>query len=95
MTIELPTDYRRLTPYFRRKVREEYVKLQDGKCHYCKEPLDKAPPVSVTSKKVTPKLYPEGFFNYPVHLHHSHDTGLTIGAVHNYCNAVLFEYHGE
>jgi hypothetical protein len=41
------------------------------------------------------ELFPPGFFNYPVHLHHSHNSGLTIGAVHSYCNAVLWHYHGE
>jgi hypothetical protein len=30
-----------------------------------------------------------------VHLHHSHETGMTIGAVHARCNAVLWQYHGE
>jgi hypothetical protein len=28
-------------------------------------------------------------------LHHCHQTGLTIGAVHAKCNAVLWQYHGE
>lgn len=32
---------------------------------------------------------------YPVHLHHDHKTGLTIGAVHAKCNAVLWQYYGE
>ena len=41
------------------------------------------------------RLFPESFFKYPVHLHHSHDTGKTIGAVHAYCNAVLWEYYGQ
>jgi hypothetical protein len=40
-------------------------------------------------------LFPELFLKYPVHLHHSHVTGLTIGAVHAYCNAVLWVYHDE
>lgn len=41
------------------------------------------------------KIFPKGFFDRPVHLHHSHDTGLTIGAVHAVCNAVLWIYHRE
>ena len=32
---------------------------------------------------------------HPIHLHHDHDTDLTIGAVHAYCNAILWEYHNE
>jgi hypothetical protein len=40
-------------------------------------------------------LFPKNFLKWPVHLHHSHDTGMTIGAVHSYCNAVLWQYHNE
>ena len=35
------------------------------------------------------------FFKWPVHLHHCHDTGMTTGAVHCYCNAVLWQYPGK
>jgi hypothetical protein len=31
----------------------------------------------------------------PIHLQHDHDTGLTEGAVHAYCNAVLWQYEGR
>lgn len=88
----LPVNYDQLHHTERRAVREEYVKLQNGKCHLCGEPLDKEPK---KTKKITPKLYPPNFFKYPVHLHHRRDTGMTVGAVHCYCNAVLWEYHGE
>ena len=44
---------------------------------------------------ITNSLFPPNFFKWPVHLHHSHDTGMTIGAVHARCNAVLWQYHGE
>lgn len=40
------------------------------------------------------RLFPKGFFDHPVHLHHNHDTGLTIGAIHCYCNAISWQYHG-
>ena len=92
MQIELPVKYAALKPYEKRKVRETYIVLQNGLCHYCGETLDK--PAQET-RKITPRLYPPGFFDHPVHLHHDHVTGLTIGAVHCYCNAVLWEYHGE
>ena len=46
-------------------------------------------------KWIDEELVPENFFKYPVHLHHSHYTGMTIGAVHANCNAVLWQYHGE
>lgn len=93
--ITLPAVYSRLTQPQRREVRELYVELQDGLCHLCKAPLSGQPPRKILSKPITPRLYPPNFFKYPVHLHHDHDTGLTIGAVHNHCNAVLWEHHGE
>ncbi len=93
--MKLPTKYDDLSMNERRLVREEYVRVQGGKCCHCSQDLDKQPCSSVRSRPVKPKYYPKGFFENPVHLHHSHVTGLTIGAVHAYCNAVLWEYHGE
>ena len=90
-----PQNYDKLNRNERRLLREEYVRHQQGKCYYCKAPLDGPPSMEVKKKKITPKLYPQGFFRWPVHLHHDHNTGMTIGAVHNYCNAVLWEYEGE
>ena len=93
--MKLPVNYNHLTPVEKRQVREEYAKRQKGLCYHCKKPLDGLPCDSVRKLSVTKRLYPPGFFDYPVHLHHDHNTGLTIGAVHNYCNAVLWEYYGE
>lgn len=93
--MKLPQRYHALSTYMRRKVREEYVKRQNGLCYHCGAPLNQKPTLEVSKLKVDKRLFPEGFFDYPVHLHHNHETGMTIGAVHNYCNAVLFQYHGE
>ena len=93
--IKLPINYDNATPSQRRIVREEYIRVQKGLCHFCKCPLDKNPPSRITKLKLVRGAFPRGFWKYPVHLHHSHVTGLTIGAVHNYCNAVLWQYHGE
>lgn len=93
--INLPVNYDNLRPSQKRVVREEYVKVQDGKCYHCGAPIEGRPSKEVLQKKVTAKFYPPSFFNNPVHLHHNHDTGMTIGAVHCYCNAVLWEHHGE
>jgi 5-methylcytosine-specific restriction endonuclease McrA len=93
--MELPVDYTKLHYTERRKVREEYIKRQKGLCCYCGVPLDGKPADNVACKKVTKRLFPENFFKWPVHLHHSHVTGMTIGAVHNHCNAVAWEYDGE
>ena len=93
--INLPVDYRKITQPERRLVRETYAKLQNGNCFHCGCDLSKNAPEKILSKPINKKLFPESFFNWPVHLHHDHKTGLTIGAVHNYCNAVLWQYYGE
>lgn len=93
--VNLPIKYSKNPPHQRRLVREEYVRLQEGKCHYCGAPLDGPPREDVAKKRINRRLFPPNFFRYPVHLHHNHDTDDTIGAVHNHCNAVLFEYEGE
>lgn len=93
--MDIPAFYDELTQPERRAVRNEYVRRQEGKCRYCKEPLDGRPSREVEGKKVNLKLFPPNFLRHPVHLHHSHETGLTIGAVHAKCNAVLWQYHGE
>jgi hypothetical protein len=61
-------------------------------CSNCGLPLNKEPQMT---KKINRKLFPDTMFEYPVHLHHDHNTGMTIGAVHAYCNAVLWQYHGK
>lgn len=93
--MNLPKNYNELNAKQRRLVREAYVNAQDGFCYYCKNPLDKDPPDGILQKKLDMRLFPIGFLNHPIHLHHSHVTGMTIGAVHAYCNGVLFQYHGE
>lgn len=95
--MELPVRYSKLDwrKGEKRIVREEYERLQEGKCYYCKEPLKGPPAKEVAEKPVVKSLFPKGFFNHPVHLHHDHNTDMTIGAVHCYCNAVLWQYDGE
>jgi hypothetical protein len=87
----LPVEYDKLDWRERRAVREQYIKEQEGNCQHCNIHLEEKP---LAHRPVTPKLYPKGFFDNPIHLHHDHNTGLTIGAVHAYCNAVLWEYYG-
>jgi len=93
--MNLPVDYTAIDPATRRAVREEYIKRQDGKCWHCGSSLRGPAAEEILSKPVNSKLFPPNFFKWPVHLHHDHDTGLTIGAVHCRCNAVLWQYHGE
>jgi len=89
---KLPVDYTKLTPQQRREVREQYIKEQNNLCFYCKLPLNQEPP---KTKWVNPKLFPDNFFKYPTHLQHNHNTNMTEGAVHNYCNAVMWQYEGR
>lgn len=91
----LPVDYTKLEWFERREVREQYVEEQNGKCFYCGGRLDMEAPEKVTSKAIKWEYFPENFMKYPVHLQHDHKTGMTDGAVHNYCNAVMWQYHGR
>ena len=40
-------------------------------------------------------LFPPNFLKYKVHLQHNHSTGMTEGAVHALCNAVMWQYEGR
>lgn len=86
--------YSKLTSDERRILRLEYVMSQKGKCFYCKEYLSEDPPERITSKEIDWKLFPDNFLQYPVHLQHNHATDNTEGAVHAYCNAVMWQYEG-
>lgn len=93
--MKLPVNYNE-THFTKRKfVREEYVRLQNGLCCHCNEPLDGKPSKEIRNKKINKNLFPRNFFKWPIHLHHDHNNGMTIGAVHCLCNAVLWQYHGE
>ena len=91
----LPVDYDSLHWKEKREVREQYIKIQNGKCFYCKCNLKNEPPNTITSKKIKWKCFPKNFLKHPVHLQHNHNTGMTEGAVHAYCNAVLWQYEGR
>ena len=95
MKIMLPANYKRLSRAERKEVRQAYIEKQKGLCYFCHGPLNKKPDKEVTEKRIDWDLFPDGFLKNPVHLHHSHETGLTLGAVHAYCNAVLWQYYGE
>jgi hypothetical protein len=93
--VKLPVKYSQLSIEEKRFVREMYKKIQGNKCFYCKESLDILPPESITKKKIDWSLFPPNFLKYPIHLQHNHVTDLTEGAVHAYCNAVLWQYEGR
>lgn len=94
MVIE-PVDYTKLS-YFERKVlREKYIKAQNKKCFYCGSYLFNDAPEEIKSKKIDWSYFPKNFLQYPIHLQHNHKTNMTEGAVHNYCNAVMWQYENK
>lgn len=95
MEYKLPIDYTTLTPQQRKEVRLQYIKEQNNKCYYCKESLSQGAPQRIVSKPINWNLFPQGFLNSPIHLQHCHKTNMTEGAVHAYCNAVMWQYDGR
>ena len=93
--IDTPIKYSESDPHTRRLARKQYAINQDRKCWYCGELLDDEPKRCVRDKKLNMDLFPDDFLNHPIHLHHDHETDLTIGAVHAYCNGVLWQYEGK
>lgn len=92
---DLPVNYDELQQHQRRAVRLQYMREQNMNCYYCKHNLRTDPPKYILKKKINWDLFPKNFLDNPVHLHHHHDTGMTIGAVHAFCNAALWQYHKE
>lgn len=95
MKYNLPVNYDSLTALERRLVREQYVIEQNSLCMFCHYDLRGNPPIEVTEKSIDMKLFPKNFLRWPIHLQHDHNTGLTEGAVHAYCNAVMWQYYGK
>jgi hypothetical protein len=93
--IELPVAYSTLTPTARRAVREKYIRVQNGDCLHCGNALSGPASNVIMNMYINRRLFPDTFFKFPVHLHHDHNTDMTLGAVHCHCNAVLWQYHGE
>ena len=92
---DLPADYNKLEWWERKEVREQYIKEQQNMCFYCDERLDQNAPEIITEQRIDWDLFPPNFLKHPIHLQHDHGTGMTEGAVHNYCNAVLWVYHNK
>lgn len=93
--MELPTEYHKLSIKEKAMARHQYIEEQNNKCWFCNCDIYKDPPKSITERKINWYLFPKGFLDHPIHLQHNHDTGMTEGAVHAYCNAVLWQYFGR
>lgn len=92
--MNLPINYNKLSTKERKQVREQYVLIQEGLCCFCKNSLGNRPNDEVDKIPINDDLFPKEFLKYPIHLHHCHNSGMTIGAVHAKCNAVLWQYFG-
>jgi len=93
--MKLPAHYSNLNQKTRKYVREQYIIEQKNKCMFCNKLLTEKPPESITNAKIDWSLFPTGFLKYPIHLQHNHDTDLTEGAVHSYCNAYMWQFEGR
>lgn len=92
---DLPVDYTKLDWTERKAVREQYIREQNNMCYYCNCRLDEEAPEYIREMKIDWDLFPDNFLESPIHLQHDHNTGMTEGAVHNYCNAVMWIYEGK
>ena len=92
---KLPVDYTKLHYTERKAVRLQYIDKQKGLCYYCGHSLNEEAPKNMKSKDINWNLFPKNFLQYPIHLQHNHKTGMTEGAVHNYCNAIMWQYNGR
>jgi len=90
--MKLPINYKEAHWTVRKQAREQYVLEQNGLCAHCGTKLTEKPSKKVQTLSVNKNLFPASMFDYPVHLHHNHNTHMTIGAVHAKCNAVLWQY---
>ena len=93
--MDLPINYDTSDWSLRRLTRLDYIKKQNGLCCHCGQPLDGDPSTRICNTSINEKLFPPNFFKHLIHLHHNHETGMTIGAVHARCNAYLWQYHME
>jgi hypothetical protein len=93
--MELPINYDQANWKVRKAAREQYIVQQGEKCCHCGGLLSVKPPQKILKQKINMRVFPPGFLDHPIHLHHDHKTGMTIGAVHAYCNGVLWQFHGE
>lgn len=91
----LPALYDKLTSIERGAVRQQYSRLQNWSCFFCGTSLWHDAPQELRDLPIDWDLFPEQFLKYPVHLQHDHNTGLTEGSVHAYCNAFMWQYFGR
>ncbi len=82
----------------KRELRDEYTRSFGGRCLYCFEKLDDEPNSFVrdSADDIEWDDSPgrkEGFLKNPIHLHHDHETGLTLASIHALCNAHSWHFY--
>ena len=93
--LDLPINYDESSRPIRKQAREQYVIEQDRRCWHCNNLLESLPVEEVLNSEIDWSFFPPKFQKWPIHLHHCHKTGMSIGAVHMNCNAYLWQYLGE
>jgi hypothetical protein len=87
-----PQNYKSLHWTARKRLRNDYIADQNNECFYCGDDLNAEPSEELKDLPIDWSLFPENFLQYPVHLQHDHKTGMTEGAVHSLCNAIMWNY---
>lgn len=84
--LELPTKYSSLTGERKSAVKEAYICLQRDRCWLCGDDLYDPPKFLVENPNYMPLCGNQLAEHSPLHLHHDHKTGLTLGVTHAECN---------
>lgn len=95
MKYELPVDYNKIPWRQIKDVRDQYTQEQNGICLFCGGDLHSKPPEYIKEIPIDWSYFPVGFFKNPTHLYYRRDTGMTVGTVHQKCNAVIWKYELE
>jgi len=86
--LELPIKYSSLSGERLSAVKEAYTCLQRERCWLCGNNLWDLPKYIVENPKLMGLCGNQLAEHSPLHLHHDHDTGLTLGVTHAECNII-------
>lgn len=86
--LELPTKYSSLSGERLSAVKDAYICLQRERCWLCGDNLYELPKYIVDNPNYMGLCYNQLAEQTPLHLHHNHDTGLTLGVAHAECNII-------
>lgn len=90
--LQLPTKYSSLSGQRRAAVKEAYICLQRERCWLCGDSLYALPTFIVDNPNVVQLCYNQLAEQFPLQLHHDHDTDMTLGVTHAECNAISSIY---